>query len=69
MLRIVDAPDANLAPWSFLSHNFPATAGSGTVDGTNLVAAESHDFLLFLVEFGGLDSRVKQREDLARLRR
>lgn len=35
------------------------TAETGTVDGTNLVAMESHNSLLLLVEFGGLDSREK----------
>jgi hypothetical protein len=41
-LRTVDAPDADLAPSPFLPDLFPATAESGTVDGTNLVAMKSH---------------------------
>src|SRR5579863_2406225 len=46
MLRIVNAPDPNLALESFPWDCLPATARKGAMDRTELVLAESHGILL-----------------------
>src|SRR5579863_1052685 len=46
MLRIVDAPDANLPSTCFLRDCLPATTGEGAVYGTELISTESHEILL-----------------------
>lgn len=46
VLRIVDAPDAQMPLTLFLWDCLPATAGEGVMDWTELVSAESHGILL-----------------------